>query len=60
VDRSSSQEENAGRRRSSWTLDESEVESCEYQGNSYIDYQPFPEPVSEEQEIHAKYDGYQQ
>ena len=30
---------------------ESEVEGCEYQDDSYIHRQPFPEPVLEEQEI---------
>jgi hypothetical protein len=44
----------------SWTLQESQVESCEHQDNSYIHYQPFPEPVSEEQEIHSNYNGYHQ
>lgn len=46
--------------RSSWTLQESQVESSEYQDNSYIHYQPFPEPVSEKQEIYTDYDGYHQ
>jgi hypothetical protein len=33
----------------SWTFQESEVEGCEYQNDSYIHRQPFPEMVSEEQ-----------
>ena len=41
-------------------LEEFQVESCKYQDNSYIRYQPFPESVSEEQEIHTEYGGYQQ
>jgi hypothetical protein len=45
---------------SSSTLEESQVEGCEYQDNSYIHYQLFPEPVSEEQEIYTEYDGSQQ
>jgi hypothetical protein len=45
---------------SSWTLQESQVESCEHQDNSDIHYQPFPEPVSEEQEIHSNYNGCHQ
>jgi hypothetical protein len=44
----------------SWTLQESEIESCEHQDNSYIHRQPFPEMVSEEQEIHGNYNGYHQ
>jgi hypothetical protein len=42
----------------SWTLEESEVESCEHQDNANIHCQPFPELVSEEEEIHRDYDGY--
>jgi hypothetical protein len=45
---------------SSWALQESQVESCEHQDNSYIHCQPFPEPVSEEQEINGNYNSYQQ
>lgn len=44
----------------SWTLQESEIESYEHQDNSYIHCQPFPEMVSEEQEIHGNYNGYHQ
>ena len=35
----------------SWTFQESEVEGCEYQDDSNVHRQPFPEPVLEEQEI---------
>jgi hypothetical protein len=35
----------------SWTLQESEVEGCEYQDDSYVHRQPFPESVFEEQQI---------
>jgi hypothetical protein len=45
---------------SSWTLQESKVESYEHQDNSYIHHQPFPEPVSEKQEIHSNYNGCHQ
>jgi len=38
-------------RRSSWTFQESEVEGCEYEDDSYVHRQPFPEPVLEEQDI---------
>lgn len=37
--------------------EESKVESPEHQDNADIHCQPFPEPVSEEREIHADYDG---
>ncbi|HEY3777499.1 MAG TPA: hypothetical protein VGL35_05535 [Rhizomicrobium sp.] len=36
---------------------DSEVERCEHQDNSNIHCQPFPEPVSEEPEIHTDDDG---
>ncbi len=42
---------------SSRTPEESQVESCEHQYNANVHYQPFPESVSEEREIHADYDG---
>jgi hypothetical protein len=42
---------------SSWALQEPQIESCEHQDNSYIHHQPFPEPVSEELEIHSNYNG---
>jgi hypothetical protein len=41
----------------SWTPEESQVESCEHQDNANVHYQPFPESVSEEREIHTDYDG---
>jgi hypothetical protein len=41
----------------SWTPEESQVESCEYQDNANIHCQPFPESVSEEHEIYTDYDG---
>ena len=41
-------------------LQKSQVERTEYQDNSYIHHQPFPEMVPEEQDIHADYNGYQQ
>jgi hypothetical protein len=37
--------------------EESEIEGCEHEDNANIHYQPFPEPVSEEQEIYGDYDG---
>ncbi len=39
---------------------ESQIESCKDQDGSYVRYQPFPEPVPEEQEIKSNYDGYHQ
>jgi hypothetical protein len=42
---------------SSWMPQESQVESCERQDNANIRCQPFPESVSEEQEIYTDYDG---
>jgi hypothetical protein len=41
----------------SWTSQDSKVESCEHQDNANIHCQPFPESVSEEQEIYSDYDG---
>jgi hypothetical protein len=41
-----------------WTPEESQVESCKHQNNANIHYQPFPESVSEEQEIYTHYNGY--
>jgi hypothetical protein len=43
-----------------WTFQESEVEGGEYQDDSYIHRQPFPEPVFEEQEIYRDDNGRQQ
>jgi hypothetical protein len=37
--------------RCSETFEESEVEGCEYQDDSWIHRQPWPESVLEEQEI---------
>jgi hypothetical protein len=41
-----------------WMLEESQVESGEYQDNANIRYQPFPKTVSEERKIYADDDGY--
>jgi hypothetical protein len=41
-------------------IQESQVERSEYQDDSYVRHQTFPEKVSEEQDIHADYDSYQQ
>ena len=38
--------------------EESQIESCEYQNNANIHYQPFPDSVSEEHEIDTDYNGY--
>jgi hypothetical protein len=37
---------------------ESQVERCEHQDDSNIQYQTFRESVSEEREIYTDYDGY--
>jgi hypothetical protein len=42
-----------------WTLQEPEIERREYQDNSNIRYQPLPEVMPEEQDVHADHDGYQ-
>ena len=42
-----------------WTLQEPEIERCEYQDNSNVYYQPPPEVMLEEQDIHTDNDGYQ-
>ena len=39
---------------------ESEVEGCEHQDDSYIHCQPFPELVPEEEDIYSDHNGYQQ
>src|SRR5262245_48226818 len=44
---------------SSWTLQEPQIERREHQDNSDVHYQPLPEPVPEEQDVHADHDGYQ-
>jgi hypothetical protein len=49
-----------GRGNCSSSLYESQIESCEYQYNSYVRDQPFPKLTPEEQEIYADDDGYQQ
>jgi hypothetical protein len=38
--------------------EESQIESYEHQDYADVRCQPFPEPVSEEQEIYTDYDGY--
>src|SRR5215469_8412668 len=43
----------------SWTLQEPQIERHEHQDNSDVHYRPLPEPVPEEQDIHADHDGYQ-
>ena len=43
----------------SWTLQEPEIERREHQDNSGVHYQPLPELVPEEQDVHADHDGYQ-
>jgi hypothetical protein len=40
----------------SWTPEESQIESCKNQDNANIHCQPFPESISEEDEIYADYD----
>src|ERR1700721_794030 len=47
------------RRLRSWTLQEPQVEHREHQDDPDIHQQPLPEPVPEEQDIHADHDGYQ-
>jgi hypothetical protein len=46
----------ASRTATSWTPEESKVESCEHQDDANIHCQPFPESVSEEHEIYTDYD----
>src|SRR5881227_3930589 len=43
----------------SWTLQEPQTERREHQDNPDIYYQPLPEVVPEEQDVHADHDGYQ-
>src|SRR5262245_40465273 len=43
----------------SWMLHEPQIERREHQDNSDVHYQPLPEPVPEEQDVHADHDGYQ-
>jgi hypothetical protein len=40
----------------SWTLQEPEVESCEYQDDANIRRQPLPDAISEEHKIYTDYD----
>src|SRR5215468_10823006 len=40
-------------------LQEPQIERPEHQDNSDVHYQPLPEPVPEEQDVHADHDGYQ-
>ena len=47
------------RRLRSWTLQEPQIERREHQDNSDVYYQPLPELVPEEQDVHADHDGYQ-
>ena len=47
------------RRLRSRTLQEPQIERPEYQDNSDVYYQPLPEVVLEEQDVHADHDGYQ-
>ena len=47
------------RRPRSWTLQEPQTERREHQDNPDIYYQPLPEVVPEEQDVHADHDGYQ-
>jgi hypothetical protein len=41
------------------TLHEPQIERREYQDKSDVHHQPFPEPIPEEQDVHADNDGYQ-
>jgi len=43
----------------SWPLQEPQTERREYQNNSDVHYQPLPQMVPEEQDVHADHDGYQ-
>src|SRR5208282_2042109 len=49
----------AWRRPRSWTLQEPQIERREHQDNPDVYYQPLPEVVPEEQDVHADHDGYQ-
>lgn len=46
------------RRLRSWMLQEPQVERPKYQDNSDVCYQPRPELVPEEQDVHTDHDGY--
>ena len=41
-----------------WMLQEPQIEGHEYQDNSDVYYEPRPELVPEEQDVHADHDGY--
>ena len=41
------------------TLQEPQIERREHQDNSDVNYQPLPQLVPEEQDVHADHDGYQ-
>jgi hypothetical protein len=41
----------------SWTPQKPPIERCEHKDDSNIHRQPFPEAVSEEDQIHTDYDG---
>src|SRR5260370_41119689 len=47
------------RRLRSWKLQEPKVERREHQDDPDVHHQPLPEPVPEEQDVHADHDGYQ-
>jgi len=51
-------EQGALRQLRSWTLQEPEIERREHQDNPDVYYQPLPELVPEEQDVHADHDGY--
>jgi len=48
----------AGLRMRSWALHEPPIERPEYQDNADVYYQPLPEVVPEEQDVHADHDGH--
>ena len=43
----------------SWTLQEPQTERREHQDDPDVYYQPLPELVPEEKDVHADHDGYQ-
>jgi len=47
------------RRLRSWTLQKPQIDRPEHQDDSDVYYQPLPELVLEEQDVHADHDGYQ-
>src|SRR5215831_6922183 len=47
------------RRLRSWTLQEPQIERPEHQDNADVHYQPRPELVPEEQDVHTDHDGDQ-